>query len=71
MTAETGFLLLWIILGALIGALVGGKKGRPGAGFAFGLLLGPLGWLVVYLGPDHSDEWEKAQREHKSGDWWG
>lgn len=44
--------VLWIILGALIGAAIGNIKRRPEAGFVFGMLLGPLGWLIVGLGPD-------------------
>lgn len=42
----------WLILGPLVGAAVGQRKGRAGAGFFFGLLLGPIGWLIVALGPD-------------------
>jgi len=43
---------IWLILGPLIGAAIGQKKGRAGAGFFFGLLLGPIGWLIVAVGPD-------------------
>jgi len=40
---------------ALIGAMVIGKQtGRTGEGLMLGLLLGPLGWLWVYLGTDKS-----------------
>ena len=44
-------LLATIVFGA-IGALIGQRKGRPLAGLWWGLLLGPIGWLLVYLGPD-------------------
>jgi hypothetical protein len=44
-------LLLWVPVGLLIGALVGQTKGRTGAGAVLGLLLGPIGWLAVALGP--------------------
>jgi hypothetical protein len=44
--------LLWLVVGGLIGAIVGQSKGRAGAGFFLGLLLGPIGWLVVAVGPN-------------------
>ena len=47
----TSYLLLWCLIGGLIGLLIGQTKGRAGAGFFFGMLLGPLGWLVVAAGP--------------------
>lgn len=49
---EPGVLLGVMVFGAAIGALVGQRKGRVGAGVAFGALVGPLGWLLVALGPD-------------------
>ena len=44
---------MWLILGPLIGAAIGQNKGRLGAGLFFGLLLGPIGWLIVAVGPDN------------------
>ena len=47
--------ILWIIaplVGALVGAIIGKNKNRQGAGAVLGFLLGPIGWLVVALGPD-------------------
>jgi hypothetical protein len=38
--------------------VIGERKGRRLAGFLFGALLGPVGWVVVLLGPDL-----KAQQE--------
>jgi hypothetical protein len=46
---------LWLIF-ALVGAAIGQTKGRPGAGFWFGLLLGPIGWLLVAVGPNYKQQ---------------
>jgi hypothetical protein len=43
---------LWVALGGLVGAAIGTKKNRTGGGFVLGLLLGPIGWLLVAVGPD-------------------
>lgn len=51
-------LALYVMVFGLIGVVIGERKGRPGAGFVFGALLGPIGWVVVLLGPDL-----KAQQE--------
>ena len=45
-------LVIWIVIGTLVGALIGQAKGRIGAGLFFGLLLGPIGWLITALGPN-------------------
>src|SRR4051812_44153716 len=39
----------WFVIG-MIGAAIGQMKGRVGAGLFFGLLLGPLGWLLIAAG---------------------
>lgn len=44
-------LCLAVIAGA-IGLQVGRFRGRAVAGFAWGFLLGPVGWLIVWTGPD-------------------
>jgi len=49
---ESVEILLWAIIGALIGIAIGESKGRRIAGFLFGLLLGPLGWLIIAVGPN-------------------
>lgn len=48
-------LFFWIGYGlifGLLGVLIGRVKNRRLAGFVFGLLLGPLGWLIVLVGPN-------------------
>ena len=47
-------LLLWVIVGGLVGAFIGERKGRAGQGAILGIILGPIGWLVVGLGPDYN-----------------
>src|SRR5574337_683335 len=43
--------LLFILFGS-IGILIGQRKGRAMAGLIFAILLGPIGWLLIFLGPD-------------------
>jgi len=58
---DSGFLLVfWAIIGAIVGGIIGDRKGRGGAGVVLGLLLGPIGWLIIALGPDY-----KTERESK------
>ena len=48
-------ILFWGIVGTIVGAIIGDRKGRAGAGAVLGLLLGPIGWLVVGLGPNYKE----------------
>jgi hypothetical protein len=45
-------LLVAFVLFGAIGMLIGQTKGRPTAGLIFSMLLGPIGWLLIFLGPD-------------------
>jgi hypothetical protein len=56
-------LIVAAIIGALVGALIGKYKGRSGEGALLGLILGPIGWLAVALGPD-----ERPKCPHCGGD---
>jgi hypothetical protein len=40
------YIAVWFVL-ACIGGLIGGSKGLGGQGFFLGLLLGPLGILII------------------------
>jgi len=44
--------LLWFVICAAVGGAIGRAKGRPSAGTLFGFLLGPIGWLLVAIGPN-------------------
>jgi hypothetical protein len=45
-------LLFWLPINLLVGGLTGRSKGRVGEGIALALLLGPIGWLILFLGSD-------------------
>ena len=59
------FLLLWAVFG-VIGYFIGGQKGRATEGAVLGLLLGPIGWLVVRFGPDFRTDKDKIKSVEKS-----
>lgn len=46
------YLISWILINSLIGGAIGQSKKRVGAGVLFGLLLGPIGWLLIAAGPN-------------------
>ena len=54
-------LTLYVLVFALIGWVLGERRGRAGAGFLFGVLLGPIGWVIVLLGPDLKAKQEAAR----------
>lgn len=45
--AGTAFLITVWLLSAMIGSAIAREKGRAGEGWALGLLLGPIGWIVA------------------------
>ena len=47
------YLSVGIVLDALLGLAIGNSKGRALAGFFFGMFLGPLGWLIIAIGPNN------------------
>lgn len=46
-------LAYFIVFGA-IGVLIGRRRGRPVAGLFWAMLLGPIGWLLMFLLPSAS-----------------
>ena len=59
------FLLLWAVFG-VVGYFIGSPKGRSTEGVVLGLLLGPIGWLVVRFGPDFRTAEDKTKAMEKS-----
>jgi hypothetical protein len=47
-----GFLLVWMVICGGVGGLIGEKHNRTVSGVVWGALLGPIGWLIVFLLPD-------------------
>jgi hypothetical protein len=46
------FIVIWIV-SSILGVMIGSSKGRGGAGFALGFLLGPLGVIIaLFLKPN-------------------
>jgi len=48
--------LLWCII-AVVGYFLGLTKGRATAGLWLSLLIGPIGWLAILLGPDYRNKY--------------
>lgn len=48
-------LVWWTLLYGGIGAVVGRSRKHTTSGFAYGMLLGPIGWLIVLLKRDPPD----------------
>ena len=48
--------ICWVMLFGSVGSVIGKPRGRSEAGFLFGALLGPIGWLVVAFGPDFASD---------------
>jgi DNA-directed RNA polymerase subunit RPC12/RpoP len=39
--------LFWVFISPIVGAIIGKSRNNSGMGALLGLLLGPLGWLIV------------------------
>jgi hypothetical protein len=49
---EVQALMFWLAVQSVVGTLIGRWRGRPLSGFIWGLLLGPIGWLLTALMKD-------------------
>lgn len=54
-------LVCWIAIW-LFGAYLGQRRGRTAAGFWWAFFLGPIGWLIILLGPNPRKDAETAAR---------
>jgi predicted RNA-binding Zn-ribbon protein involved in translation (DUF1610 family) len=45
-------IIIWILVGGLVGHLCGQARGRKTEGTIWGIVLGPIGWLVILCGKD-------------------
>lgn len=53
--------IIWIAFG-VVGAMISDRKGNSGcAGFALGVLLGPIGLLISFFSADNAPERERRQ----------
>ena len=57
------YLIYWAVIGGLVGLAIGQAKGRPVPGFLLGILIGPLGWLLVLVGPNPKKDQEKKKQQ--------
>ena len=56
-------IIIALIICSLIGLAIGQTRGRSGAGLFFGFLLGPIGWLLVLVGPNPKKELEEKKKQ--------
>ena len=56
-------IIFGLIASSLIGLAIGQTRGRPLAGFFLGLLIGPIGWLLVLVGPNPKKEKEEKEKQ--------
>jgi hypothetical protein len=56
-----GAVLFLSVLGA-IGSAFGSNKGRLKAGFWFGFFFGPIGWLIIAIGPSYLDRRTQTEK---------
>lgn len=55
----------WIVIFALVGAAIGASRGRALAGFFFGFLIGPIGWILIAVGPNYKAEARRKLRDEE------
>ena len=49
------WLFIALPISAIIGGMFGAARGRVGAGVFLSLLLGPIGWAIIFFGSDERD----------------
>ena len=62
---DSGVIVVIWLLSAILGAVIGGAKGRPGTGFALGLLLGLIGVIIIaVMSPSPEKQAQTAAAMH-------
>lgn len=56
-------IIIALIISSLIGLAIGQTRGRSGAGLFFGFLLGPIGWLLILIGPNPKKELDEKKKQ--------
>jgi hypothetical protein len=64
MGEQAGWLCAGLLVNVVISTLVGAAKNDVVAGLVYGLLLGPIGWLIVLVSPAKR---RRAKEEYASG----
>lgn len=59
------YFIVWVI-SAIVAGMVGSNKGRTGAGWALGILLGPVGMIIIFIMP--ADTEVKESKSIESGE---
>jgi RNA polymerase subunit RPABC4/transcription elongation factor Spt4 len=59
------YFVVWLI-SAIVAGMVGANKGRTGAGWALGILLGPIGMIIIFIMP--ADTEVKESKAIESGE---
>lgn len=58
----------WVLVCSTVGLVIGATRNRSLAGMFWGALLGPIGWLLVFLGPTLQPAGKKISRS-RPGNW--
>ena len=45
-------IVVWVLVMGIIGYFLGGLRGIPGSGALASVLLGPLGWIAIFISKD-------------------
>ena len=65
------WIFLWIVFG-FVGGFLGSTVNKGGTGFLLGILLGPIGWVIVFLIPEPRDKKsDDAIRLEMANEWNG
>ena len=53
------YVLTYFVVFGAVGLLIGQHKGRALAGLFWAMILGPIGWLIIALGPNFNEQKSK------------